>query len=191
LWRLQGGFVPKIINGENAWWGDAIFPYSFVRTRRNEILSTSSQRGAVQGSFDGKRWNPYTTNGLTNTNIYSFAANSQSIFVGTSGGLYVLDAPATTVAVREPATLTTEWHINHQPTNNALLLTMQLPSAAHVRCTLHTALGQEIATLADNAYDAGAHEITTTLQGMASGLYLCRLVIDGRVVGSKSVIVTR
>lgn len=68
---------------------------------------------------------------------------------------------------------------------------MQLPSAAHVRCTLHTALGQEVATLADNTYVAGAHEITTTLQGMASELYLCRLVVDGRVVGSKSVIVTR
>jgi hypothetical protein len=161
-----------------------------VITRRNEILRIS-QRGSVEGSSDGQRWNSYTTNGLNNISVNSFAANSQSIFVGTSGGLYVLDAPATTVAVREPAPLTTEWRIHHQPTNNALLLTVQLPSAAHVRCTLHTALGQEIATLADNAYAAGTHEITITPQGMASGLYLCRLVVDGRVVGSKSVVVVR
>ena len=159
-----------------------------VITRRNEILRISP-RGFVEGSSDGQRWNSYTTNGLNNITVNSFAANNQAIFVGTSGGLYVLDAPTTTVAVREPAPLTTEWRIHHQPTNNALLLTVQLPSAAHVRCTLHTALGQEIATLADNAYAAGAHEITTTLQGMASGLYLCRLAVGGRVVGSKSVVV--
>lgn len=186
LWRLQGGFVPR-----GGVWGEGILPYDFVSTRRNEILSASSQYGIVRGSSDGQRWNTYTTNGLTNTNISTFAVNNQAIYIGTGSGLYVLDAPATTVAVRESVTLTTEWRIHHQSTNNALLLTVQLPSAAHVRCTLHTALGQEIATLADNAYTAGAHEITTTFQGMASGLYLCRLVVDGRVVGSKSVIVTR
>ena len=192
LYRLQvnGGWVPLDYRALN------------LTSRRNEILWIPENVQALSsgqmfssrpmfGSSDGQRWYAYTTNGLANTNFTSLAANNQAIFVGTSGGLYVLDAPATTVAVREPATLTTDWHINHQPTNNALLLTVQLPSAAHVRCTLHTALGQEIATLAENACAAGTHEITTRLQGMASGLYLCRLVVDGRVVGSKSVVVVR
>jgi hypothetical protein len=167
-------------------------------TRKGEILHVvvnfDEQRQAILRSTDGQKWDSLTTDGLANTSYYDgIAANSRSLFITTDNGLslYTLDAPATTVAVREPVTFTTEWHIYHQPTNNALLLTMQLPSAAHVRCTLHTALGQEIATLADNAYAAGTHEITITPQGIASGLYLCRLVVAGRVVGSKSVIVTR
>ena len=167
-------------------------------TRKGEILRVvvnfDEQRQAILRSTDGQKWDSLTTNGLANTSYYDgIAANSQSLFITTNNGLslYTLDAPTTTVAVREPAPFTTEWRINYQPTNNALQLTVQLPSAAHVRCTLHTALGQEIATLADNTYAAGAHEITTTLQGMASGLYLCRLAVGGRVVGSKSVIVTR
>ena len=158
------------------------------------VLKEPEIRSIVLRSTDGQRWDSLTSKGLDSIRfIEDIAANSRAIFITSNNGmsLYTLDAPTTTVAVRESAPFTTEWRINHQPTNNALLLTVQLPSAAHVRCTLHTALGQEIATLADNAYAAGAHEITTTPQGMASGLYLCRLAVDGRVVGSKSVIVTR
>jgi len=203
LYRLQGnGFLQDPAQGIIGGWTLIDYLALNLTSRRNEILwvpdnvqarSSGKIFGSRQifGSSDGQRWYAYTTNGLANTNFTSLTANNQAIFVGTSGGLYVLDAPATTVAVRELAPLTTEWRINHQPTNNTLLFTVQLPSAAHVRCTLHTALGQEIATLADNAYVAGTHEITTTPQGMASGLYLCRLVVDGRVVGSKSVVVVR
>lgn len=203
LYRLQeNGFLQDSEQGIIGGWLPLDYRALNLTSRRNEILWIPENVQALSygqifgsrpvfGSYDGQRWYAYTTNGLANTNFTSLAANSQSIFVGTSGGLYVLDAPASTVAVREPATLTTEWRINHQPTNNTLLLTVQLPSAAHLRCTLHTALGQEIATLADNAYAVGTHEITSTLQGMASGLYLCRLVMDGRVVGSRSVIVIR
>ncbi len=170
----------------------------YITTRGNEILRIS-QKGFIEGSKDGIAWQPYTTsgwnyytnNGFTGSNITSFAANTQSIFVGTSGGLYVLDAPATTTTVREPAPPFAEWRITPQPANTSLTLAFMLPQVAHVRCTLHTVLGQEIATLADNSYASGAHSITAPLQNMASGLYLCRLWVDGRVVGSKSVIITR
>ncbi|MCU0426890.1 MAG: hypothetical protein MUF71_14825 [Candidatus Kapabacteria bacterium] len=211
LYRLRGYWILEdsfqgIVRG----WETIATNVIGLTSRRNEILSLPQNSrivpssvmtnsgfqsvlfsNPVLGSSDGQRWNAYTINGLTNTDFRSIAANTQSIFVGTNGGLYVLDAPATTTAVREPAPPFPEWRITPQPASTSLTLAFMLPQVAHVRCTLHTVLGQEIATLADNSYASGAHSITAPLQNMASGLYLCRLWVDGRVVGSKSVILAQ
>lgn len=189
LWHLQGGFVPQ----RNVW-GEAILPFyilTHIAVRRNEILSVSSRYSMVLGSSDGQRWNNYTTSGLNNTTIAAFAANSKSIFVGTNGGLYILDAPATIVSVKESLALSPEWLISPQPAHDSFTLTFSLPASAHLRCTLHTALGQEIAVLADNAYASGQHDISASVPNVASGLYICRVAVNGRVVGSKSLVITR
>jgi hypothetical protein len=209
LYRLRGyGILQDQDKGIIQGWEPLVPNIIGVTSRRNEILSlpqnsrivrSSSMTNVgfqsvlfsspIRGSSDGQRWNAYTINGLTNTDFTSFAANSQSIFVGTSGGLYVLDAPATSVSVRETPLFTGDWSILAYPPENRFALQITLPAPTHVRCTLHNVLGQEITTLADNAYASGQHEITATAPNLASGLYICRLVMDGRVVGSKSVVI--
>ncbi len=211
LYRLRGyGFLQDYVKGIISGWEPLAPNIIGLASRRNEILQIPDNRIIVSsglmiepfyksiltskpilGSSDGQRWTAYTTNGLTNTDFTSLAANNKSIFVGTSGGLYVLDAPTTSVSVGEAPVFSPEWLINPQPASNTLTLNFMLPTPAHVRCTLHTVLGQEIATLADNAYASGQHDITAAIPSMASGLYICRLVVDGRVVGSKSIILAR
>lgn len=187
LWRLQGGFVPR-----GGVWGEGILPYDFVSTRRNEILSASSQYGIVRGSSDGKQWNTYTTNGLTNTNISAFAVNNQAIYIGTGSGLYILDAPVTTVAVRETTLLAeSSWSISPNPTNGHITIHLTLPKTARVRCTLHNALGQEVALLADSEVSAGARDISTTVGNLPQGLYICRVAVSGETQTSKSIIISR
>lgn len=163
----------------------------YLITRRNEILRIS-QRGFVEGSSDGQRWNSYTTNGLNNITVNSFATNNQALYIGTSGGLYVLDAPATTVAVRETTPLTaSSWSISPNPTSERATIHLDLPKPARVRCTLHNALGQEVALLADSEVSAGAHDINTTVEHLPQGLYICRVAVSGETQTSKSIIISR
>ena len=163
----------------------------YLITRRNEILRIS-QRGFVEGSSDGQRWNSYTTNGLNNITVNSFATNNQALYIGTSGGLYVLDAPATTVAVRETTPLTaSSWSISPNPTSERATIHLDLPKPARVRCTLHNALGQEVALLADGEVAAGAHDISTTVEHLPQGLYICRVAVSGETQTSKSIIISR
>ncbi len=161
-----------------------------ITARQGEILRGYAKNGLLERSTDnGKTWKILNTDRLATQDIRSLAANKKSIFVGTSGGLYVLDAPTTSVSVRETPLFTGDWSILAYPPENRFALHITLPAPTHVRCTLHNVLGQEIATLADNAYASGQHEIAATAPNLASGLYICRLVMDGRVVGSKSVVI--
>ena len=56
-----------------------------------------------------------------------------------------------------------------------------LPEAAEVRLEVFDALGRRVVVLAEGAHVAGSHTATWDAQGLASGVYVVRLVADGAV----------
>ncbi len=73
------------------------------------VLKEPEIKSIVLRSTDGQRWDSLTSKGLDSIRfIEDIAANSRAIFVTGNNGmsLYTLDAPATTVAVRETTPLT-------------------------------------------------------------------------------------
>ena len=55
----------------------------------------------------------------------------------------------------------------------------ELDQPASVRLAVYDLLGREVARLADGPMGAGTHEATVSAAGLASGVYLVRLVADG------------
>jgi hypothetical protein len=65
---------------------------------------------------------------------------------------------------------------NHpNPFNPSTLIRYGIPERAHVRLVVYSALGQEVAVLRSEEMEAGYHEDRFDAQGLASGVYLCRL----------------
>jgi hypothetical protein len=61
------------------------------------------------------------------------------------------------------------------PFNPTTQIIYSLPSAGRVQLTVHNLLGQTVATLVDNAKDAGTHNVTFSASGFSSGIYYYRL----------------
>lgn len=66
-----------------------------------------------------------------------------------------------------------------------------LPEAADVRLAVYDLAGREVAVLAEGVRAAGVHDAAFDARGLASGLYLYRLEVDGRVVETRSVTIAK
>ena len=66
------------------------------------------------------------------------------------------------------------------PAAGAVTLHYALPEAAPVRVAVYDLLGREVAVLADAVQSPDTHEVTLASAGLASGVYVVRLVVvDG------------
>lgn len=68
-----------------------------------------------------------------------------------------------------------------QPATSETTFLLSLRQTSHVKITLHTMLGREIATIADKILVAGQHSVFWNCQDTPSGVYAYRLEIDGAV----------
>jgi hypothetical protein len=79
---------------------------------------------------------------------------------------------------------------NHpNPFNPSTVIRYGLPVRAHVRIVVYSALGQEVAVLADDVQTAGYHEVTFAAGRFASGVYVCRMEAGGAVHVNKMVLI--
>ena len=60
-------------------------------------------------------------------------------------------------------------------------LEYDVPEAAPVGIAVYDLLGRQVATLVDRTGKAGTHRVQFYGSGLASGVYLVRLVTDGAV----------
>ena len=61
------------------------------------------------------------------------------------------------------------------PFNPATSIRYELPLRSHVTLSVYSVLGQLVATLVNDAQEAGTHEVSFTPAGLASGVYFYRL----------------
>jgi photosystem II stability/assembly factor-like uncharacterized protein len=66
-----------------------------------------------------------------------------------------------------------------------------LRHAANVRLALDDARGDESMVIDERAFDAGAHEAVLDAAPLPSGIYYCRMIVDGAAIATRSVIVVR
>ncbi|MCY4159123.1 MAG: T9SS type A sorting domain-containing protein, partial [Bacteroidetes bacterium] len=57
---------------------------------------------------------------------------------------------------------------------------------SHIRVTVFDVLGRKVATLTDQPYARGTHQIQWDASALSSGQYIYRMEADGKIVGAKS-----
>jgi len=76
------------------------------------------------------------------------------------------------------------------PFNNGTVIPFELSGAAHVSIEIYSDLGQRVATLHQGMQQAGYHRVAWEPR-LPSGVYYCRLVIDGSQLPAKKMIYLR
>ncbi len=75
------------------------------------------------------------------------------------------------------------------PFNPTTQISYELPEAADVHLEVFNALGQRMAVLVNEHQQAGRHSVTFDAEGMASGVYIYRMVADGVVFTNKMTLI--
>jgi hypothetical protein len=71
------------------------------------------------------------------------------------------------------------------PFNGVTTVVVSLPKRAVLSLSVYNVLGEKVADLASGTYDAGERIFRWNANDQASGVYYCRLVVDGRVLAVK------
>jgi hypothetical protein len=69
------------------------------------------------------------------------------------------------------------------------IVRFSLPRESHVTLKVYNTLGQEVATLASEHLPQGEHEVSWDPQGIASGIYFCRLEANGHTETKKLLLI--
>ncbi|MBN2170985.1 MAG: T9SS type A sorting domain-containing protein [Candidatus Krumholzibacteriota bacterium] len=107
---------------------------------------------------------------LTVANVYPSAAATYSYAVD----MIPTDAPA-------GAALLPRLAAYPNPFNPRTRLDFSLAAPGAVRLSVHDARGREVALLRSASFAAGTHQVAWQPAGLASGIYLARLEVDGRL----------
>jgi hypothetical protein len=88
----------------------------------------------------------------------------------------------------QPSTI--ELHQNYpNPFNPTTTIEFTLPHPQDVQLTVYNILGQQVQLLTDRAYSAGIHQVRFDGYGLASGVYIYRLVAGDDIVSRKMILV--
>jgi hypothetical protein len=88
---------------------------------------------------------------------------------------FIGPAPPLSIELRRPAP---------NPFTDEAVMLVTLPAAAGVRVALVDVLGREVAVLADGPHEAGAHPIAIAGAGLAPGVYVARVWVNGQPAGA-------
>ena len=77
-----------------------------------------------------------------------------------------------------PATELTVEAIFPNPVRSSGSVNINLPETGNVKVMVHDALGREVKVLYDGLFGSGTHRIELDMQGLASGVYFCRVQTD-------------
>lgn len=155
-----------------------------------------TDKGLFESLDAGETWRRQNR-GLPNVPItrINISHDQEELLVVTFGrGLFVVDAdevggikPADRVSLEEavdvpadrPALLPN--YPNPFAGATTLLFSTQKPS--HVRLDVYDVLGRRVETVVDQRYRRGAHHVRWNSEGLARGMYLVRMKVEGRHVG--------
>lgn len=71
------------------------------------------------------------------------------------------------------------------PFNPSTVISYDLPQSGHLTLKVFDIVGKEVATLVDGKEQAGRHSVQFQPLGLASGVYIYRLVSDGAILSKK------
>ena len=156
--------------------GDTV--YAFVDAADGLLAGTSS--GLFRRTATNT-WEAYGT-GLEDRPVFSLLVTEfegeELIVAGTDAGVYFSRPGLITVGSGQPVqpVSTTRLHAPYpNPAHDLVTLRFDLDQASHVRIRAFDTLGREVAKPVDGQFQAGSHQTTWRVSGLASGVYLLRI----------------
>ena len=100
----------------------------------------------------------------------------------------------TTTAVEDDNGLPTDYLLFQNfpnPFNPSTEIEYSLPISGDVRLTVYDVLGNEIGKLVDDSKNSGTHSVAFNAHNLSSGIYFYELVVDGKLISTKKMILVK
>jgi photosystem II stability/assembly factor-like uncharacterized protein len=159
----------------------------------NDQLITGTDDNGAYLSFDnGVTWTSFSSGLPADTRIWSLAVSRDSIFAGTSSGIWVTGSPTEVKIEREnsvPLTFILKQNYPN-PFNSSTNISFIIPSKSFVSLKIYDRLGREVATLLSEEISAGYYTRKWNAANVSSGIYFYRLQ-TGSYTETKKLILLR
>jgi hypothetical protein len=150
----------------------------------DHIFAATRDGGIFRSNNDGNIWGEINT-GLTNMSILSLAIDSDGyLFAGSSGnGVFRTTQQTTSVETIDQTHPTSYVLFQNYPNpfNPRTVISWQLALESEVELSIYNTLGEKVTTLVAETQVAGSHMVEWDVRGMASGIYLYRLIVKNPV----------
>ncbi|HID38681.1 MAG TPA: T9SS type A sorting domain-containing protein, partial [Calditrichaeota bacterium] len=169
-----------------------------VDTRNSNILYLGSDIGAFVSFDAGGSWQ-VLGEGLPAVVVNDMKVNPESyeLIVGTHGrSMYKIDLTAVTgIETDEKKPTIAQSFLLRQnypnPFNPATVIRYRLPVSGFIDLSIYNITGQIITTLVSEKQPAGWHNVRWEAEGQPTGMYIYRLKVDGKTVGTGKMILLR
>jgi photosystem II stability/assembly factor-like uncharacterized protein len=187
LKSVLGGFVWTLQTAPTT---STLFGVSF--TSLDSGTAVGSGGTIVRTTNGGDVWATQQSNTTQTLNAVSFAAAQSGLAVGDSGTILLASAAAVTGVTVEPSTAApSSIHLEQNypnPFNPSTTIRFSLAEATVVSLKVYTLLGREVATLLEGTRAAGSYTVQMDARGLASGVYLYRLVTPAASAARKFIV---
>ena len=160
------------------------------------VIWAATDLGIFESRDHGQTW-AYADNGLPAVSVWRIRIVDGEVVLATHGrGVWSLDLTQVLTAVEEegkkelPASF--ELLENYpNPFNPSTTIGFKLAADSHIRVSVFDVLGRKVATLTDQPYSRGTHQITWDASAMGSGQYIYRMEADGKLIGTKAMVLVK
>ncbi len=170
-------------------WDLEVFP------DKPKIIWAGTDLGLFESRDHGETW-AYADNGLPAVSIWRLRIIDDEIILATHGrGVWTLNiAEVQTASEEEASELPNSFELRKNypnPFNPTTNISFRVAENSHVRVTVFDVLGRKVATLADQQYTRGTHQVQWNASSASSGQYIYRMEANGKVIGAKSMILVK
>ena len=160
------------------------------------IIWAGTDMGIFESRDHGQTW-AYADNGLPAVSVWRIRIVDGEVVVATHGrGVWSLDLTQVLTSAEEEAgaSVPTSFELldNYpNPFNPSTTIGFKLATDSHISVSVFDVLGRKVATLTDQPYSRGTHQITWDASAVSSGQYIYRMEADGKLIGSKAMVLVK
>ncbi len=160
------------------------------------IIWAGTDLGIFESRDHGQTW-AYADNGLPAVSVWRIRIVDGEVVLATHGrGVWSLDLTEVLTSVEEEAgaSLPTSFELLENypnPFNPSTTIGFKLAADSHISVSVFDVLGRKVATLTDQPYSRGTHQITWDASAMGSGQYIYRMEADGKLIGAKAMVLVK
>ena len=160
-----------------------------------QVIWVGTDIGIFESRDHGETW-AYADNGLPAVSVWRIRIVDGEVVLATHGrGVWTLDITEVQTAVKQdvaeiPNTFELEGNYPN-PFNPSTNITFKVAENSDVRVTVFDLLGRKVATLTDQPYVRGTHQIQWDASSVSSGQYIYRMEANGKLIGAKSMVLLK
>ena len=159
------------------------------------VMWAATDLGIYESRDHGETW-AYADNGLPAVSVWRIRVVDDEIILATHGrGVWTLPLDQVqTHAEQDGLEIPDSFELigNYpNPFNPSTNIEFRVANASHIRVDVYDILGRKVATLTDQPYEIGSHQIQWDASSVSSGQYIYRMEADGQIIGAKSMVLVK